>query len=462
MRSARTALAVWVAALGTLPLVACGTDRSVVTAPSSVATATLPVSQSIVTAENVVPETDVTWTTPITVGGVVAGTACPNLSFTVGTYVFRVGASTQYTGGTCADIQPGSKITFSGSRDSQTLTLFTVTQLSFVIGSTPTPTPSPTPTPVSTEGTITAIGSGMCPELQFFFGSYPFNVSYATQYTGGSCADLKTGARVAVVGSKKDTESFIRVSSLTFRTGSTPPTPDPTTPVTADVTVSSLVAGTSCPNLSFMVGPYTIKVSTATTYVNGTCANIAVESKLHLTATRQGDGVVAASTIEFRGSTTPTTPGGQPVEGEGIVATLRSGTSCPALEFYIATYLIRADSSTVFDSGACSDLGPGTRVHVKGTLNSDGTVRAARLGVLSQSPGYPVAEGEGRVGSLVAGTTCPALAFMIEEYTVTLNASTTFVGGTCSDVAVGRKLAVKAIMIGDKRALATEIVFKND
>src|SRR5262245_52040631 len=167
VRSARTALAVCVAALGTLPLVACGTDRSVVTAPSGVATATLPVSQSVVTVENVVPETDVTWTTPITVGGVVAGTACPNLSFTVGTYVFRVGTATQYTGGTCSDIQPGSKITFSGSRDSQTLTLFTVTQLSFVTGSTP----PPTPTPVSTEGTITAIGSGMCPELQFFFGS---------------------------------------------------------------------------------------------------------------------------------------------------------------------------------------------------------------------------------------------------------------------------------------------------
>jgi hypothetical protein len=228
------------------------------------------------------------------------------------------------------------------------------------------------------------------------------------------------------------------------------------------VTVSSLVTGTSCPNLSFMVGPYTITVSTATSYENGTCATIAPDSKLKLTGVRQGDGVIAASKIEFRGTTNTNTPTGQPVEGEGVITTLRSGTSCPALEFYIGSYLIHADSSTTFDSGACSDLGSGTRVHVKGTLRSDGTVQATRLGVQSQSPGYPVAEGEGRVSSLVSGTTCPALTFMIEEYTVTLNGSTTFVGGTCGDIAVGRKLGVKAIMTGEKQALATQIVFKND
>jgi hypothetical protein len=455
-------LAFGAVALGALPLVGCGTDRSVVpTAPSGIVTAAVPVSRSIVTPESI----PVTTTTPITVGALVSGTSCPNLSFTVGTYVFTVSTSTQYTGGTCANIQPGSKVNFSGSRDSETLTLFTVTQLSFVTSTTPTPptpTPTPTPTPVNTEGTITAIGSGMCPELQFFFGSYAFNVSYATQYSGGACSDLKAGAKVAIVGTKKDTESFIRVSYLTFRQSTPTPTPDPTTPVSAEVTVSSLVTGTSCPNLSFMVGPYTISVSTATSYEYGACANIAANSKLKLTGTRQGDGVIAASKIEFRDGTNPTTPTGQPVEGEGVVTTLRSGTSCPALEFYIGSYLIRATSSTAFDSGACGDLGTGTRVHVKGTLNGDGSVSATRLGVQSQSPGYPVAEGEGRVGSLVSGTTCPALTFMIEEYTVTLSASTTFVGGTCSDVAVGRKLSVRAYMTGDKQALATQIVFKND
>jgi len=95
MRNLRTALTVGAVALGALPLVGCGSDRSVVTtAPSSVA-ATSP-GRSIVTPEQFVPESGVTTTTPITVGTLVSGTSCPNLSFTVGTYVFRVNSSTQY------------------------------------------------------------------------------------------------------------------------------------------------------------------------------------------------------------------------------------------------------------------------------------------------------------------------------------------------------------------------------
>src|SRR5205814_465059 len=159
VRNARTVLAFSAMALGALPLVACGTDRAIVpTAPSSVATATAPVSGSIVTPEQIVPESGVTTTTPITVGGLVSGTSCPNLSFTVGTYVFRVNSSTQYSGGTCANLQAGSKINFSGTQETSTPPVFTIALLSFVTDSTPTPTPTPTPsTPVNTAGTITSI-----------------------------------------------------------------------------------------------------------------------------------------------------------------------------------------------------------------------------------------------------------------------------------------------------------------
>src|SRR5262249_42773855 len=151
------ALTLGAAALLTLPLAACGTDRSVVTtAPSSVEAPTLSGSHSILTPES----------TPIVVGGLVSGTACPNLSFTIATYLFTVNTSTRYTGGGCADIQPGARISFTGSRESETSTRFIVAELSFVTNSTP-PTPTPTPVPVNAEGTITSIGSGMCPELQF-------------------------------------------------------------------------------------------------------------------------------------------------------------------------------------------------------------------------------------------------------------------------------------------------------
>jgi hypothetical protein len=362
-----------------LSLVACGSDRGVVTAPSTVQAAAAASAALTIAPEQMLPRAGVVTTTPITVTSLVSGTSCPTLQFMVYSYLFKVDGATQYEGGACANIQPGSKINFSGSRESESSPVFSVARVSFVTGSTTPPSPTPTTTPVST-----------------------------------------------------------------------------------DVTVSSLVSGTACPTLSFMVGPYTVSLSSSTVFERGECANIAAGMKLGLTGTRQGDGVIAASKIQFRDTTTnPTNPGGRPIEGEGVITTLRSGTACPELTFYIASYVITLDTATVFDRGACSDLGTGVRVHVKGGLTSDRTVLATQISVQSDSPGRPVAEGEGRVTSLVSGTSCPALAFMIEEYTVTLDASTTFVGGTCGEVAAGKKLGVKGTVTGEKQVLATQIVFKN-
>jgi hypothetical protein len=309
----------------------------------------------------------------------------------------------------------------------------------------------------------------MCPELQFFFGSYAFNVSYATQYSGGACADLKAGAKVAIAGTKKEGESFVRVTTLAFKRDGTPapepPTPT-TTPVSTEVTVSSLVSGTSCPSLSFMVGPYTISVSSTTTFEHGACADIAAGKKLGLTGTREGDGVVKASRIEFRDTTTnptnPTNPSGRTVEGEGTIGSLSGATACPTLQFYIGSYLIKLDGSTQYVGGYCTDLKAGLKVGVKGSMGSDGSVAATVITVKNETPRpEPEVEGEGFVTALVGGTSCPSLQFKISEYTITLTASTQFSGGTCTDIAAGKKLRVRGTMTGEKTATASLITFKN-
>jgi hypothetical protein len=463
VRSARTALAIGAAALGALPLVACGSDRGVITAPSSLQASAMPGATSTVAAQQILPRNGVATTTPITVTSLVSGTSCPTLQFMVSTYVFKVDGATQYEGGACANIQPGVKVNFSGTRESETSQVFSVAHLSFATNSTPpTPAPSPTPTPVQGEGTVTATGAGTCPELQFFLGSYALNVSYATQFSGGACADIKAGARVAIVGTKKESESFVRVTTLTFKRDTPTEPPAPTTPVYADVTVSSLVTGTACPSLSFMVGPYKISVSSATTFEHGACVNIAAGMKLGLTGTRQGDGIVAASKIEFRDTSNPTSPTGQTVEGEGVITALARTTVCPTKQFYIGTYVITLDASTQYVGGACADLAAGMKVRVKGTMSGASTVAASVITI--QNPGpqpTPEAEGEGFVTALVDATSCPALQFKISEYTITLTASTQFSGGTCTDIAAGKKLRVRGTMTGEKTATASLITFKN-
>jgi hypothetical protein len=101
VRNVRSVVSLGAAAIAALSFVACGSpDRALVSAPSAV-----PAVAPGAAFTQVAPRDGTS--TPITVSSIVAGTSCPNLQFMVYTYTFKVSASTQYTGGTCANLQAG-------------------------------------------------------------------------------------------------------------------------------------------------------------------------------------------------------------------------------------------------------------------------------------------------------------------------------------------------------------------
>jgi hypothetical protein len=244
---------------------------------------------------------------------------------------------------------------------------------------------------------------------------------------------------------------------------------DPASPnerLSGEAKVASLVAGTSCPALSFVLGSTTVSVTASTSFERGACQDIVIGAKLKVTGTRQPSGSVVATSVEVEPAEADdddpvSGPGrNEAVEGEGVITGLQTGTSCPALTFLIGAKSIAVTAATVFDRGTCADLAIGARVHVKGTMTGD-NIAATRVAVQqTQSPGHPVVEGDGRVTSLVAGTACPTLKFKADEWTITLDQSTTLVGGTCADIAVGTKLGVKGTITAEHEALASQIVFK--
>ena len=227
--------------------------------------------------------------------------------------------------------------------------------------------------------------------------------------------------------------------------------------LSGEAVVTSLVTGTSCPTLSFMLGSFKISVDASTVYVGGTCADIVVGARLRVDGTRKPDNSILASSIELKDHGHAR----QHVEGEGIITGLKDGTTCPTLTFFIGSKSIDVTDATVFERGTCDDLTIGKRVHVKGEMLDDDVV-ATMISVQSDSPGFPVIEGEAHVTSLVSGTSCPTLKFKVDEWTVTLSASTIFNNGTCADVAVGKKVGVKGTVTADHEVLATRIVFKTD
>ena len=64
--------------------------------------------------------------------------------------------------------------------------------------------------------------------------------------------------------------------------------------------------------------------------------------------------------------------------------------------------------------------------------------------------------------ALVTGTACPTLKFEIREFTIAVDSSTEYVGGTCADIKVGVNVGVKGSVDATKNVTATRITFRHD
>jgi len=261
---------------------------------------------------------------------------------------------------------------------------------------------------------------------------------------------------LAACGSDDSGGSTSPTSLRTSATGApgTVGPPNHDTGAEAEGRVASLVAGTSCPTLAFMIGTTKVSVNASTMFEGGTCASIVVGARLEVEGTRQPDNSILATHVEVEENEA------EEHDAEGVITSLMAGTACPTLTFFIGSTKISVTATTMFEGGTCANLTVGRRVHVTGNVVG-GVLIASRVKIQNESPGEPEIE-EARISSLVAGTSCPTLKFMVGPWTVTLQASTVFVNGTCANVAVGKRVSVKGTVTSAHQILATKIVFKND
>jgi hypothetical protein len=379
------------------------------------------------------------------VTALVSGTACPALSFLIGPHTIKVTTSTTFAGGACGDLKVGATVNFAGTRQGDGSVLASRVSVK--------PATTQSDPPVEGEGVVTALVSGTaCPTLSFLIGPHTIKVTTSTTFAGGACGDLKVGATVNFAGTRQGDGSVL-ASRVSVR-------PATDSLVEGEGVVTGLVSGTACPTLSFLIGPYTITVTASTTYQGGTCADIKVGSRVNVYGTRQGDGSLLVTRLVLK----PATHAEEPVEGEATVTSVRAGTACPALEFTLAErYVVKVTASTAYQGGTCADIKTGTKMHVRGTSGADGSVTASSVNIQAAETHHEEsAEGDGGVTSLVAGTACPALRFLIEEYTIVVDSKTEYVGGTCADIKVGAKVGVKGSMAAGKIVTATRITFRRD
>jgi len=132
--------------------------------------------------------------------------------------------------------------------------------------------------------------------------------------------------------------------------------------------VSGLTATTGCPVLTFMVGTTTVTTSAATDFDDVLCSQLANGAIVEVKGTRQANGSIVATKVELAGN----------AEVEGLVSGLPSGT-CPTLAFTVGTKQVTTSASTTFEDVTCATLVNGMKVEVKGVLQMNGSIAAAKV-----------------------------------------------------------------------------------
>ncbi len=201
------------------------------------------------------------------------------------------------------------------------------------------------------EGRITQV-TGACPDATIFFGTTAVQVNAATNFVGGTCADLAVGVRVQARGFKDDDATANVASWIRFKSKR----------VEGRSTVTA-VSGT-CPVLSFTVGGVVKVVTDASTkFEHGSCGSLRVGVKVRVKGDmKTDDGEVIAEEVDIEGH--PGGKNGGRIEGRIVT---RSGT-CPTLTLNVNGVTVTTSAATDFDGVACTALAVGTKVEVEGEL----------------------------------------------------------------------------------------------
>ena len=201
------------------------------------------------------------------------------------------------------------------------------------------------------EGRITSV-TGACPNATIYFGTAAVQVNAATDFVGGTCADLAAGVKVQARGFRDDDTTTNIASWVRFKSRRV-----------EGRSVVTAVSGT-CPALSFVVGgAVRVVTDAATRFDGGSCASIRVGVRVRVKGDlRTEDGQVIAEEVEIEGH-----PGGRAGGRiEGRIAT-RVGT-CPTLTLTVNGVSVTTSATTEFDDVACTALAIGTLVEVEGEI----------------------------------------------------------------------------------------------
>ncbi len=136
----------------------------------------------------------------------------------------------------------------------------------------------------------------------------------------------------------------------------------------------------ACPDATIHLGATAVQVNAATVFVGGTCADLAPGVRVQARGFRDDDATAnVASWVRFKS---------RRVEGRSVVTAVNG--SCPALSFTVGGVVkVVTDAATKFEHGTCASIRVGTRVRVKGDLQTENGEVIAEEVEIEGRPGGP-------------------------------------------------------------------------
>jgi hypothetical protein len=117
---------------------------------------------------------------------------------------------------------------------------------------------------------------------------------------------------------------------------------------------------------------------------------------------------------------------------------------------------VTADSTTHFVAGTCAQMVNGVTVHVEGSRQTDGSVKASRIEIQASTQPQDLS---GTIAGL--GGTCPAITFTLGSTNVKTSATTNFTNATCSTLANGDTVNVQGLRQANGDLLADRVEKRN-
>jgi hypothetical protein len=219
-------------------------------------------------------------------------------------------------------------------------------------------------------GEITA-KTGSCPTVTFTILGVPVTTNSSTSFVHGACEDLATERRVNVRAVLVNTGGVLSVTAkrVEFQGDN-----GGRRRVDGEGTVANLTG--TCPNLRMVIHGIHVSTNASTVFESGECGNLRNGTKVRIEGETDGDRSLVATRVLILDQ-----PGGRPVEGEGNVGGVHG--TCPTLTMVVSGHPVMTTSSTVFTGGVCTDVRPGSRIFVRGTIEG-GSVLATEVEIRSR------------------------------------------------------------------------------